>query len=65
MAILQVVEHVGETSWVDQCVELISRNLAHAHPRVRYAAFSAGAQIANDHSPYVQETHHELLLPAV
>jgi len=65
MAILQVVEHVDETSWVDQCVELISRNLAHAHPRVRYAAFSAVAQIADDHSPYVQETHHELLLPAV
>eukprot|EP00974_Lingulodinium_polyedra_P022178 2142980-Lingulodinium_polyedra.AAC.1 len=52
MAVLQVVKHVDETAWVDQCMELISRNLAHAHPRVRYAAFSAVARIADDHSPY-------------
>lgn len=35
------------------------------HPRVRDAGFRAVGQVAYDHEPYVQENHHELLLPAI
>lgn len=65
MAISQVVEHVEATAWVDQCVTFVAQNVAHPHPRVRYSAFGAVAQIAYDHEPHVQETHHALLLPAI
>jgi len=65
MAISQVVEHIEDTAWVDRCVEFIAQNLNHLHPRVRYASFWGVAQVSYDHSPYVQETHHETLLPAI
>jgi len=65
MAISQVVEHIEETAWVDQCVDFISQSLTHQHPRVRFSAFAAVGQVAFDHSPHVQETHCALLLPAI
>merc|ERR1719223_2450520 len=65
MAVSQVVEHLEEEPWIDQCVEFIHQQLSHAHPRVRDAAFRAVGQVAFDHEPYVQESHHGLLLPAI
>uniref|UniRef100_A0A7S1RN32 Importin subunit beta-1/Transportin-1-like TPR repeats domain-containing protein n=1 Tax=Alexandrium catenella TaxID=2925 RepID=A0A7S1RN32_ALECA len=65
MAIAQVVEHITENAWVDQCVDFIAQNLTHQHPRVRFSAFVAVGQVAFDHVPHVQETHHALLLPAI
>mmetsp|Transcript_11732 Transcript_11732/g.37584 ORF Transcript_11732/g.37584 Transcript_11732/m.37584 type:complete len:1045 (+) Transcript_11732:3-3137(+) len=64
-AVSQVVEHILEDPWVDQCVDFIAQNLAHAHPRVRFAAFTAVGQVAYDQAPHVQETHHALLLPPI
>jgi len=60
-----VVEHIEDESWVDQCVHFIGERLAHAHPRVRFAAFQALGQVAYDQEPYVQDTHHESLLAAI
>lgn len=65
MAVSQVVEHIEEEAWIDQCVGFVHQQLSHAHPRVRDAAFRAVGQVAYDHEPYVQESHHELLLPAI
>jgi len=65
MALAQVVEHLEEEAWVDQCVEFIVQHLGHAHPRVRYAAFWAIAQVCYDQAPDVQTSHHETLLPAI
>jgi len=64
-AIQQVVEYLEEDAWVDQCVDFVSQNVGHAHPRVRYVAFGALSEIAYHHAPHVQETHHALLLPAI
>ncbi|CAK0827568.1 unnamed protein product [Prorocentrum cordatum] len=65
MAVSQVVEHIEDESWVDQCVHFIAERLAHVHPRVRFAAFQAVGQVAYDQEPYVQDSHHELLLAAI
>jgi len=65
IAIQQVAEHIAESAWVDQCIDFVGQNVAHAHPRVRYAAFGAMTEIAFHHSPHVQDTHHAALLPAI
>mmetsp|Transcript_28692 Transcript_28692/g.60883 ORF Transcript_28692/g.60883 Transcript_28692/m.60883 type:complete len:1144 (-) Transcript_28692:9-3440(-) len=65
MAVSQVVEHLEEEPWIDQCVELIVGLLEHPHPRVRYSGFQAVGQVAYDHEPYVQDNHSDKLLPAI
>lgn len=64
-AIQQVAEHLDETAWIDQCVDFVGQSVAHAHPRVRYAAFGAMTEIAYHHAPHVQETHHAAILPTI
>merc|ERR1719310_699139 len=63
MAVSQVVEHLDEEPWVDQCVSFVTMGCRHEHPRVRHDAFQAIGQLAYDQQPYVQENHHEVLLP--
>lgn len=65
MAINQTVEYIEEESRVDQCVDFVKSQMKHAHARVRYTAFQAMGQIAMDHEPYAQETHHETVLPLI
>jgi len=65
MAISQSVEHLEDEALVDQCIDFIIPYLAHAHPRVRYAAFWAIGQVCYDHSPHVQDKHHKALLVAI
>mmetsp|Transcript_27798 Transcript_27798/g.73473 ORF Transcript_27798/g.73473 Transcript_27798/m.73473 type:complete len:1140 (-) Transcript_27798:38-3457(-) len=65
MAVSQVVEHIEEEAWIDQCVDFVVQQLANPHPRVRYSAFQAIGQIAYDHEPYVQESHYETILPGI
>jgi len=65
MAVSQVVEYIEEEAWVDQCIDFLVPHTSHAHPRVRYSAFTAVGQTAYDHDPYVAETHAETLLPLI
>lgn len=65
MAVSQVIEHVEDESWIDRCVEFIIMKMVHPHPRVRFSAFQACGQAAYDHDPYVQESHHDKLIPAI
>ncbi|CAE8635748.1 unnamed protein product [Polarella glacialis] len=70
MAVSQVVEYIDEdaeqgAAWVDQCVDFLIPHMSNPHPRVRYSAYQAVGQVAYDHEPYVQETHHEDLLKAI
>mmetsp|Transcript_156376 Transcript_156376/g.277471 ORF Transcript_156376/g.277471 Transcript_156376/m.277471 type:complete len:814 (+) Transcript_156376:3-2444(+) len=48
MAIAQVVEHIEEATWVEQCYNFVIKFSTHAHPRVRYTVFHAVAQICSD-----------------
>jgi len=65
MAVSQVVEHIEEEAWIDQCVDFIVASANHSHSRVRFAVFHAIEQTCRDHEPYVQETHGEKLLAVV
>jgi len=65
MSLSQCAEIVEQESHVDEIVKLLVAMLPDAHPRVRYAALHAIGQISTDHSPYLQEQHHELLLPVL
>ncbi|CAE7353428.1 Ipo5, partial [Symbiodinium necroappetens] len=60
-----VVEYIEEEAWVDQCIDFLVPHTSHAHPRVRYSAFTAVGQTAYDHDPYVAETHAETVLPLI
>lgn len=65
MAVNQVVEYIEEESWIDHCITFLLPHLSHEHPRVRFSAFSAVAQVAYDHDEYVGQNHCETLLPAI
>eukprot|EP00928_Gymnodinium_smaydae_P050048 TRINITY_DN3366_c0_g3_i1.p1 TRINITY_DN3366_c0_g3~~TRINITY_DN3366_c0_g3_i1.p1 ORF type:complete len:832 (+),score=242.22 TRINITY_DN3366_c0_g3_i1:276-2498(+) len=61
MAISQVVEHIEDEAWLEQCVEFVMQHAKHAHPRVRYAVFWAIAQISYDQADSVSSKQEELL----
>ena len=39
-----------------RCIDFLVPHTSHAHPRVRYSAFTAVGQTAYDHDPYVAES---------
>lgn len=63
MCLSQSAEVVVDESQVDEIVGLLVSLVNDAHPRVRYAALHAIGQTSTDQSPYIQETHSELILP--
>lgn len=65
MTLSQCAETVAEDSHVDEIVHLLVALLRDEHPRVRYAALHAIGQTSTDHSPYLQDNHNELVLPAL
>ena len=65
MTLSQCAETVEKEEHVDQIVGLLVSFLQDAHPRVRYAALHAIGQTSADHSPYLQEQHCELVMPAL
>eukprot|EP00928_Gymnodinium_smaydae_P042660 TRINITY_DN28694_c0_g2_i2.p1 TRINITY_DN28694_c0_g2~~TRINITY_DN28694_c0_g2_i2.p1 ORF type:complete len:1146 (+),score=367.54 TRINITY_DN28694_c0_g2_i2:83-3520(+) len=68
IAISQIVEHVEDDAWVDNCIEFTVRHHSHEHPRVRAAVWEAVGQICYDHcdeeAPILSK-HLEKLLPAL
>mmetsp|Transcript_59531 Transcript_59531/g.112126 ORF Transcript_59531/g.112126 Transcript_59531/m.112126 type:complete len:806 (+) Transcript_59531:319-2736(+) len=64
-ALSQCAETVEKDSQVDEVIQLLVALLKDEHPRVRHAALHAIGQTSTDHSPYVQETHNDLVLPAL
>lgn len=64
-ALSQCAETVDKESHVDEVIQLLVALLRDEHPRVRHAALHAIGQTSTDHAPYVQETHNDLVLPAL
>ncbi|CAK0884201.1 unnamed protein product [Prorocentrum cordatum] len=65
MTLSQCAETVQDEAHVDEIARLLVSLLSDGHPRVRFAALHAIGQTAADHTPYLQETHHELIMPAL
>mmetsp|Transcript_56656 Transcript_56656/g.165735 ORF Transcript_56656/g.165735 Transcript_56656/m.165735 type:complete len:1086 (+) Transcript_56656:83-3340(+) len=65
MTLSQSAETVQLEAHVDEIVRLLLSLLSDGHPRVRYAALHAIGQTSTDHSPYLQEQHSEVVLPAL
>ncbi|CAE8653253.1 unnamed protein product, partial [Polarella glacialis] len=61
----QCAQTVEEDEHVDEIVQLSVSLLEDDHPRVRYSALHVLGQTASDHSPYLQERHHQAILPGM
>jgi AcrR family transcriptional regulator len=64
-AVKQTVEYADDPDHIDQMAQLLLQHLDHDHPRVRYTALHAIAQLANDQAPQFQEKSHAKVMPVL
>lgn len=65
MALSQVGEYIEDVATIAPMVPLITKHLAHANPKVRYAALHCVGQIADDMGEDFVENFHNDILPAL
>jgi len=64
-AVKQTCEYIEEKPHIDEMAKLLLQHVNHPHPRVRYTALHAIGQLANDQSPYFQESTHKTVMPVL
>ena len=65
MAFSQVGEYVDEIEKIATMVPVIVENVAHANPKIRYAALHAIGQLADDMPNDFQKTFSGIVMPAM
>eukprot|EP00929_Paragymnodinium_shiwhaense_P080785 TRINITY_DN4214_c0_g1_i1.p1 TRINITY_DN4214_c0_g1~~TRINITY_DN4214_c0_g1_i1.p1 ORF type:complete len:1120 (-),score=304.71 TRINITY_DN4214_c0_g1_i1:125-3484(-) len=64
-AVRQTGEFVEEDDRLQEMVKLVLMHAEHQHPRVRNNSMYSLGQLANDHSPHLQELCHATVMPAL